>query len=155
MCMVFFMVDKERNKQNHEKGFVITIDSFIAVTLMLFLIVAAFFYLSKVSLTSYDSVGLRSVVFDELAVLEKNSVLEQAVLQSSSEGLLSSLNYSPANYCFEVIVFDSTVSTPILHTLKTGCVKTNKQTSSVERSFVVVDNDVASFYVARATGWAK
>ena len=39
-----------------EKGFIITIDSFVAVTLMLFIIVAAFSYMSGLSLVSWNSV---------------------------------------------------------------------------------------------------
>jgi hypothetical protein len=137
------------------KGFIITIDSFVSVTLMLFIIVASFFYLSQVSLTSWNSVALRNAVFSELAVLEKDSILERAVVQSSSEELLSALDLSPQNYCFEVVVFDENVSSPLVHALKTGCVKTAKETVSAERTFVVVENESASFYVARGIGWLE
>lgn len=135
------------------RGFVLTVDSFIGLTMLLFLVLVSLYYVSQLNLASWNSIDLKNAVFDELSVLEKDSVLKGAVLESSSEGMLSALNLSPPTYCFEVVIFDKNVSSPLVHAVKTGCTKTGAQSSSAERSFVVDGNNSATIYVARATGW--
>ncbi len=137
------------------RGFVITVDSFLGATLILLFIIISFFYLSNVSLSSWNQVDLRNIVNDEAAVLEKTLALEYAVNQSSSDVLLSMINESAPNICFEVTIIDPSTSLPLVHSLKTGCVKNASEVASVERSFVARSSGSVSFFVARVEGWIK
>ncbi len=139
----------------NNKGFVITVDAFLGATLILLFIIISFFYLSQVSLTSWNLIDLRNIVNDEAAVLEKTMTLEYSVNQSSSDALLSKLNESAMNVCFEVTITNPVTSLPVVHAVKTGCVKNASEVASIERSFVVNDGNSVSFFVARIEGWVK
>jgi len=138
------------------KAFVISADSFIAFTLLLFLIMLSLFYLSQISLTSWDYVDLVNIVRDEATVLEKSRVLESAIDQRSSEPLLSMLDATPGEYCFDVAIFGSSSdSVPIVYALKGGCNKLYSDSSAVERTVISTSGGTAKFYIARVTGWVK
>ena len=136
------------------RGFIITVDSFIGGTLLFFFVIISFFYLSKTTFSSWDFVDLKIMVFDQLSVLEKNLVLENSIEQGSSELLLSAINATPNNYCFEIVVFDSNLA-PVLHALKGGCVKDSSEVIGLDRTVVVNNSPALSFYVARIEGWLK
>jgi len=136
-------------------GFVVTVDAFLGATLVLLFIVISFFYLSHVSLTSWDQVDLRNTVNDEAAILEKTNAFEYSINQSSSDVLLAKIDESYSNTCFEVTIIDPSTSMPVIHSLKTGCTKNSSEVASVERSFVVNDDENVSFYIARVEGWIK
>ncbi len=139
----------------NEKGFIITVDSFISTTLVLVFVLVSFYYLSNISLNAWNTVDARTLAFDEGAVLEKSNALENSVKLVSSEPLLNSLNSTPSGYCFEATVFDSTMSTPIIHAIKTGCVKNSTKLISIDRAFVVRENAISSFYIARVDVWGQ
>jgi len=140
-------------KGSKEKGFIITVDSFISITLVLVFVLVSFYYLSNVTINSWNTVDARTLAFDEGAVLEKSLALENSIKQSSSEPLLSIINSTPSGYCFEVIVFDSTMVLPTVHAIKTGCTKNSSTLTSVERAFVVRENSIVSVYIARINVW--
>ena len=137
-----------------EKGFVITIDAFLSVTVVVLFVILAFFYLSNVGSVSWNSIDLKTIVSDELSVLEKSLVFEDALERGSSELILSSLNSTPNNYCFEVTLF-SEVFSPIVHTIKTGCTKSATQIVSSERVIIVQSDFGPTSYIARVEGWSK
>ncbi|MCX6801115.1 MAG: hypothetical protein NTZ73_02910 [Candidatus Diapherotrites archaeon] len=138
------------------KGFLISLDAFLSLTINMLLILMAFFYLSQVSTTSWNSVDLKLIVMDQIAVLEKSGILENAVKQGSSESILSGLNMTPYSLCFEVLVFNGeNLSVPVIHAVKAGCQKSFTELSAVEGAFVVVDNSDVNFLVARVSGWKK
>jgi hypothetical protein len=139
----------------NDKGFVITVDAFLGATLILLFIIISYFYLSQVALTSWNLVDLRNIVNDEAAVLEKTMALEYSVNQSSSDVLLSKLNESSMNICFEVTIINPSTALPVIHAMKTGCVKNASEVVSIERSFVVNEDDRVSFFIARVEGWIK
>ncbi|MFA5931468.1 MAG: hypothetical protein WC821_04115 [archaeon] len=145
----------DKNIFNARKGFIITVDAFLSVTLILLLVILSFFYLSSTSLDSWNVVDLKNIVFDCASVLEKSLALESAVKQSSSEGILLILNNTPNRYCFEVSVLDSTNLSPIITVLKAGCVKYSTEIISYERGLVVKTDMDTSFYLARVAGWVK
>ena len=58
------------------KGFIITIDSFIGLSMLAFIIVISFFYLSTVSQTSWNTVDLIDTTRDEVVVLKNNKFLK-------------------------------------------------------------------------------
>ena len=139
-----------------EKGFVLTVDAFLSVTLILLFIILSFFYLSKTSVYSWNAVDLRLVTGDELAVLEKGGVLESAIKQSSSEGILSALNDTPNSYCFSLTVYDySAALAPKLNSVKSGCAQKGNDVSSVERTIISRNASDINFYIARLEGWRK
>ena len=138
-----------------QKGFVITVDAFLGATLMFLLVILSFVYLSQTSMDSWNTVDLRNAVFDEANVLEKSLVLETAVKQSSSEGILSSLNSTQAFYCFEVSVLNPNDFSIVINALKTGCIKRSTDSFSFEKTLVVNSNGIVSFYIARIEGWSR
>ncbi|MFA6268824.1 MAG: hypothetical protein WCW13_03015 [archaeon] len=140
--------------QGKQKGFLITVDAFLSVTLILLIIILSFFYLSKVTLDSWDKVDLISLVFDEASVLEKSLAIENSILQSSSENILDYLNNTPSGVCFEVTVFSSTL-VPEVHALKNGCVGRADDVVSYERTVAVRNLSSVTFYIFRVEGWLK
>jgi len=151
-----FGLDKCVRAPLGKKGFVISVDVLISLMMVSFIIVASLFYLSQVTLTSWNSVDLLNVTQDEAMILDKSAVFETSLSQNSAEPILASINASPENYCFEVSVFSqSDFTLPLLHTIKTGCVKRSSDLSSVEQTFVVHSGGSVLFYVARIEGWIK
>jgi len=119
---------------------------------MLLLVTGALFYLSQSKVDSWNTVDLKFAVNDLSSVLEKNSVFESTIKQSSSELLLEKLNASAQKYCFSATIFDSGLNVFIAAT-KTGCTKSSEQILSTERTVVVNSDGDISFYVARIDGW--
>ena len=137
-----------------EKGFIITVDSFLSITLVAILMMLAFGYISLIKLDSWNSIDLKNSVSDLSILLDKTDSINSALLSYSTEGISSVLNSTPNNTCFESTVFDSG-STVVLHAIKTGCTKSSTQVFSVERSIVLNDNGVVSFFISRVEGWFK
>jgi len=145
---------KEKNNYLKEKGFIITVDSFLSITLVTLLVILAFNYVSLIKLDSWDSVDLKNSSSDVISILDKSNSFNDALLSSSTEGISSILNSTPNNVCFESTVFDSD-SNIVLHTIKTGCTKNSTSVFSVERSIVLNNSGVNSFFIARIEGWVK
>jgi hypothetical protein len=138
------------------RGFFLSIDSFISITMMLMLILLAFFYMSKVDVSSWNSVDLKTMASDQLSVLEKSLALENSVKQYSAEPILAQIDSSPNAYCFETSIFGAgNLSVPVIHTIKTGCIKKFDESSVAERALVVNADGNISFYVAREEAWVK
>ncbi|MBT4191776.1 MAG: hypothetical protein HOE11_00560, partial [Candidatus Diapherotrites archaeon] len=85
----------------NDKGFILTFDSFLGVVLLFFLFLASFFYISQVNFDSWNSIDLIDLARDELTVLEKNGVFENAILGNSSELIRQNINSAPNPICFE------------------------------------------------------
>lgn len=138
----------------NERGFIITVDSFLALTLVAVFVILAFGFISLVKIDSWNSVDLKNSSSDLSSVLDTSGVIKNALLSSSTEGILSILNSTPANICFESLVFDSD-SNIVLHSIKTGCVKSSTQIFSTERLIVLNDSTNVSFFISRVNGWFK
>jgi len=138
------------------KGFVITTDAFIALTLLFLFTIVSLFFVSNVSMNAWNSVDLSLASRDEAAVLEKSLSFESAVLWGSAEPIVSIINASPEAYCFEVALYsESDLNTPVLFALKSGCVKSFSEISVSQRSVVVNSGNDLSFFVARVGAWYK
>ena len=109
-----------------ENGFIITVDSFLGITLATIFIILALFYLSLISLDSWNAVDLKDSCSDLISVMEKNGVIVDALFSSSSEEISLILNSTPQNTCFELIIFDEE-SINVIHSIKTGCVKSSRR----------------------------
>ena len=137
------------------RGFIITIDSFLGVTLLFVLMVVAYFFFSQVNLSAWNNIDLRNAVNDEATVLEKSLVLENAIRESSSEVISLAINSAPQNLCFEVTVENSADYSPFLHSTKNGCVKSSSDITSVNRSVVVKTDSLVAFFIVKVEGWHK
>lgn len=137
-----------------EKGFVITIDSFLSITLVAIFVILAFGYISLIKLESWDSIDLKNSSSDVISILDKTNAFENALLSYSTEGIFSIINSTPSNICFESTVFDNE-SNIVLHLIKTGCTKNSTHVFSVERSIVLNKSGTVSFFIARIEGWFK
>jgi hypothetical protein len=137
-----------------EKGFVITVDAFLSVVVMILFVVLSLFFLSRVSSDAWNTVDLKNIVSDKASALEKSLIFEDSVKRVSVELLASSINSSPEPYCFSITIFNESLS-PILHAIKAGCTKDATEIFSSERSLVVRSDAGSSFYIARVEGWVK
>jgi hypothetical protein len=138
------------------KGFVITTDAFIALTLLFILAVVSFFFISNTSIESWNNVDLVLASRDESALLEKSLALENAVLRDSTEPITELINASPQAICLEVSVFSqSDLNTPVMYALKASCTKSFSEVVVSQRSFVVNNGSSVNFFVARIGAWYK
>ena len=138
------------------KGFIISTDAFIGLSMLAFIVVISFFYLSTVSLTSWNTIDLIDVTRDEIIVLEKQQILEDAIKQSSADLVLSKLNATPDQYCFELSIFaQSNLDVPMLYAIKNGCTKNFDQLVVADRTVVVNTDTNLQFYIAKMGGWYK
>ncbi len=135
----------------NKKGFVISTDSFLGLTLLSLIIIFSLFYLSQLNVFAWDSVNLIDSARDVSVVLEKSGVFENSVKLGSSELLLEQLNATPQRICFEVIIFDKNSLNPLLISTKAGCLVQNFQRFSINRSFIVDSN----FYLSKIEVWYK
>jgi len=138
------------------KGFIISTDAFIGLSLLAFFVVISYFYLSTVSLTSWNTIDLIDVTRDEITVLEKQQVLENAIKQSSADLILSKINATQDSLCFELSIFSqSNLDVPMLYAIKTGCTKNYEQLVVADRTLVVNTDTNVEFYIAKIGGWYK
>ena len=138
------------------KEFIISTDAFIGLSMLAFIVVISFFYLSTVSLTSWNTIDLIDTVRDEAIVLEKQQVFEDAIKQSSIDLVLSKLNATSDQFCFELSVFaESNLDVPVLYAIKTGCTKNYEQLVVADRTVVVNTDTDVDFYIAKLGGWYK
>jgi len=140
----------------HNKGFIISTDAFLGLSMLAFIIVISFFYLSTVDQSSWNTVDLIDLTRDEITFLEKQQILENAIKQSSADLILSNLNATPNSPCFELSIFSETnLSVPMLYALKTGCTKNYSQLVVADRTLVVNTDTNVQFYIAKLGGWYK
>lgn len=137
-----------------EKGFIITVDSFLGITLVAIFVIMAFGFISLIRVDSWNSVDLKNACSDLSSILESENIISNALLSYSTEGILEVLDLTPSNICFESIIFDSD-SNIVLHSIKTGCVKSSNQVFSTERSIVQNNGGTVSFFISRINGWFK
>lgn len=137
-----------------EKGFVLTIDAFLASVVLAAIIVLSIFYLSEINLSSWAKIEMKSLVYDEATVLEKSGTLENAIITSSSEGIINQMDSTPQSQCFEVTTFDQWGSIAI-HAQKAGCTKNSGDIISNERIIAVRTATGTEYYTARTEGWLK
>ena len=140
-------------RRSSRKGFIITVDSFLGLTLMAVFMMLSLVYLSLVSLDSWNSIDLKDSCSDLVSILEKEGVIDRALLSSSSEEASFFINSTPQSSCFELVVFDS-LGDSVIHAIKTGCVKNSSSVFSVERSIVLNDEEI-NFFIVRVNGWFK
>ncbi len=137
------------------KGFIISSDAFLGLTLLSILILISISYISQVDTNSWNNIDLINAGRDLSIVLDKSGVLEDAIKQSSTEVLSNKLVTTQNNICFEVNVFnEENLGVPMMSSIKAGCVKNYSELVVVNRSFVVEDNTL-DFYLVKVEAWYK
>ncbi len=146
---------QKSNRFPKNRGFIISSDAFIGLTVLAFLILVSLSYVAQVNIDSWNNIDLINSARDLSTVLEKNLVFENAIKQQSSELIQQNINESLQSICFEARIYSSTdLNTPILGALKADCTKSFSELVSVERTIIVNDSNV-SFYVAKMEAWYK
>jgi len=137
-----------------ERGFIISFDGMVALSLAFILFIAAATYLAGVQSNARGSVFLKEFSMDAATVLEKSGLLEETVERNSSAGLRSFLNKMPAAVCMEVKIFDNSdlVNAEVV-VLKAGCTAEYFEKTSLKRGFVAGDDP--EFYIAEVSAWKK
>ncbi len=136
----------------NKKGFVISIDAMLALSVTLVLFIAAAFYLARVESSATPSLFLKEFSMDAGTVLEKTRILENAVEKNSSVELSSFLNKLPQNVCLEVSIFnEDDLESAELTVLKNGCNANYAEKTSIKRGFLA--GSPPQFYVARISAW--
>ena len=135
-------------------GFIISTDAFIGLSLLAFIVVISFFYLSTTNSTAWNMVDLINLSRDEATVLEKQMVLENSIKQSSADLIISKLNATSNSFCFEVTIFSKdNLDIPILYALKTGRTKKFDRFIATNRTVVVNNGGSVDFYIAKIGVW--
>ncbi|MFH1663274.1 MAG: hypothetical protein ABH986_00395 [archaeon] len=135
------------------KGFVISVDAVIALVIAFAMLFSIAVHFNESRLNSLNEAKLALVSEDVLTVLEKNSKLQQAVLQGKNNEIAKYLNKTSQNLCFEINLIDFDNNSSALSTAtKKGCEK-GISVISVKRSFFVIEQE--KFYWAEIKAWHK
>ncbi|MFH1695072.1 MAG: hypothetical protein ABH850_01415 [Candidatus Micrarchaeota archaeon] len=133
------------------KGFVISIDSMIALVIAFAMLVSITGYFSNSKFDLLNEPKLAFVSQDVLTVLEKNNKLAEAVEENQNKEIGKYLNKTSNNLCFELNIFDYDNNSSALSTAtKKGCKKGNSILST-KRSFFSEEK----FYWAELKSWYK
>ena len=143
-------------KEMKEKGFIISFEALIALLVFAVLIGASVFYLGQVAPEARNSQLLKETAEDALTVLDKTTVLQNAINSGSSSGISSFLARLPYNRCAEVLIYsDTDLNTVALSTLRQGCEKTFSELATVKRDFFTESNGNLDFYIAELNMWVR
>jgi len=143
-------------KKRNEKGFIISFEALIALLVFAVLISTSIFYLSQVVPEARNSLLLKETAADALTVLDKTTVLQNAIDSGSSSDISSFLARLPYNMCTEVLIYSNTdLNTVVLSTLRPGCEKTFNELATVKRDFFTENNGNLEFYMAKLNMWVR
>ena len=138
------------------KGFILTSDAFLGLTLLALLIVVSFGYVSQINPMVWNNVDLINAGRDVSITFEKSNVFENTIKQSSSELLLDKLDATPNSFCFEINIFEeANLTVPKINVMKAGCTKSFDEFVVVNSSLVVNNNDDVEFYLVSVGVWYK
>ena len=136
------------------KGFVISFDGLLALSVTLILFIAAASYLARVESSAVSSVSLREFSVDVAAVLEKSGMLERAVERDSVAEIRSFVNKMPEGVCIEVKVYGSgDLENAGIIVLRSGCTAVYEEKTSAKRGFLAGGSP--SLHMAEVSAWYK
>ncbi len=127
------------------KGYVITLDAFLALMLLTF--VMAMVLSQDYGDSQYGALYMRAMSMRMLAAFEKSGVLAAGISRPSE--LRAALNGLPPNVCSQLTVYNSTNST-VMDVQKDGCAAPSSPSVSY-RTFYANN----SLYLAKSTAWSK
>jgi len=138
------------------RGFVISFDALLALTLLLIVLLLTNSYLSGVEFGAKNSLTLKQNAMDIATVLEKSGEFEWAVQNNKVNQIRSYINKLPNSVCAEVKIFsDNDYSTPALSVLRPGCTKDFDDSATINRGFVERSSGNTNFYVGRVITWLR
>jgi hypothetical protein len=137
------------------KGFILTFDAFLGLTLLAVLIIVSFGYVAQVNPIVWNNIDLINAGRDVSITFEKSNVFSNAIKQNSSELLVDKLDATPNSFCFEINIFESAnLYVPKINVIKAGCNK-NFDEFVVVNSSLVVNNGSLDFYMVGVGVWYK
>jgi|SRR3989344_549679 len=138
-----------------QSGFVISLDSLAALSVLLTILTFSAFYINSVEFSARNNALLKENTMDALVVMEKQGMLADAIASDKVNDIRAFMNQLPGYFCIDLAVYnENDLNSPVLSVLRPGCEKNFDYSATLNRSFVVGSND-ANFYIARATGWFK
>ena len=137
------------------KGFIISFDGMLALSVTLILFIAAAYYLARVESSAVSSVSLREFSMDVATVLEKSEMLERAVERDSAAEIRSLVNKMPESICLEVKIYSSDdLENADIIVLRGGCTAEYEERTSAKRSFLAGSWN-PSLHLAEVGAWYK
>ena len=138
------------------KGFIISLDALVALSVLLSVLMLSSFYLSQAQYTAKNGIILKENAIDILSTLEKNGVLEEAVATDKPAPIRSFLNKLPDSICADLSIYNSTdLNSAVMDVLRPGCQKNFTESATLNGSFIVQEANDANFYIARSTVWFR
>jgi hypothetical protein len=141
---------------SNRRGFILSSDAFLGLTLLALLIVVSFGYISQINPSVWNNVDLINAGRDLSITFKKSDVFTNAIKQSSSELLLDKLDSTPNSFCFEINIFEeSNTNVPLINAMKAGCIKSFDELVVINNSLVVNNNADVDFYLVKVGVWYK
>jgi hypothetical protein len=135
------------------KGFVLTMDSFLAITFISIIAIVSISLISQISFDTWDDIQLINLTKDEISILKKTNSFQNSILQNSSSPITNELNKTPNKYCFDFEIYEINSSFPLLNGTKRGCSKkSNSIVSSTTTIILNTSNDIG-YYIVTINGW--
>ncbi len=139
-----------------KKGFIISVDAFIALLLFFAIFAASTYYLGTAKFSAKNTILLKESAMDALTVLEKNGSLEKAIKENKPNYIRGFANRLPASLCAEVSIFgQNNMAEPVMTVLKSGCKKNFTEPATINKSVAARTGNAADYYIARITAWQK
>ncbi len=140
----------------NKKGFVISLDAFVALLVLIIFIGTSVFFLGEIEYRARNSNLLKETAGDAITVLDKTGALETSVEDKSTIEIRSFLNSLPYNLCAEVFVYSETdLKNPVFVVLRTDCAKTFDDLAVIKRSFFTESDGNLNFYLAEMKMWVR
>ena len=138
------------------KGFIISLDALVALSILLSVLMLSSFYLGQAQYSAANSLILKENAADILSTLEKNGALEEAVATDKPAPIRSFLNKLPDSICADLSIYGSTdLNSAVMDVLRPGCRKNFTDSATLNGSFIVQEGSDANFYIARAMVWFR
>lgn len=155
------MNKKERNNLSNffpkifsEKGMIISVDSMIGMTLMLGIIVAAFFYTQTAPTINTNMENSFYTATSLSAIIEKNNLAERAISENASYMIKEVIEKTPERICVESKIEDSNGSV-VSYSIKSNCTDKKTETAYAERTIVTNNSGVIAYYTLKVGAWIK
>ena len=130
------------------KGFVMTLDAIIALSLLTLVMLTVMSQASRYGERAFDSIYLRSFSMNMLSTFEKSGLLEQGLYQPSR--LRVALNALPYNICAQITLMKYTNVT-MVDLQKEGCGVVSGTSYVTYRTFY----NNGTLYMAKSSAWSK
>ncbi|MCK4884161.1 MAG: hypothetical protein KAS30_04780 [Candidatus Diapherotrites archaeon] len=139
-----------------ENGFIISLDALIAALVLITIISISVFNLGQIDYSERNNLILKQNAMDFLTVIEKNNYLEDSIINNRTNEIRIYMNKLPNSICFDLGIYsNSDYENPVLSLLKSGCVSDFSDSATLNRSFIVRQNEKLEIYFARVTVWHK